>query len=95
MRLTKFNRYKENLTQVGNKIFSYETHVATLDYKGNSGNRHNCLIQHGWWSVTTQRHVNYVANHYSLPIVEMDLGKYEAMDQNWFRDKNLLELIKT
>lgn len=82
MRLTKFDRYRENLTQVGNKIFSYETHVATLDYRGNGdiNNGQNCLVQHDWWSVTTQKHINYVANHYGLPIVEIDLNKYNELN---------------
>ena len=31
--MRKFNRYKQNLTQQGNKIWSYSTHVATI--KGN------------------------------------------------------------
>ena len=69
--MRKFNRYKENLRRVGNDIWSYSTHVATIDYPGK-------LIQHGWWSVTTQKHVNYVANKYDLPIIEMDEGKYTA-----------------
>ena len=81
MRLKKFNRYKENLTQVDDKIFSYETHVATLDYGNNKSleeaNRAMpCLVQHDWWSVTTQKHINYVANHYGLPIVEIKLENY-------------------
>ena len=69
--MRKFNRYKENLRRVGNDIWSYSTHVATIDSPGK-------LIQHGWWSVTTQKHVNYVANKYDLPIIEMDEGKYAA-----------------
>ena len=52
--MRKFNRYKENLRRVGNDIWSYSTHVATIEYPGK-------LIQHGWWSVTTQKHINYVA----------------------------------
>ena len=67
MRLTKFDRYKENLTQVGNKILSYETHVATIDVVDDFKWE---IIQHGWWSVTTQKHINYVANHYGYPIVK-------------------------
>ena len=27
---TYFKRYKNNLCQVGNKIISYETHIATI-----------------------------------------------------------------
>ena len=74
MKLTKFDRYRENLTQIDNKIFSYETHVATLDYRGDFP---GCLVQHGWWSRTTQKHVNYVANNYGLPIVEIKLEDYK------------------
>ena len=56
--ITKFEKYRQNLTQVGNNIYSYDTRVATIE--GNN------LIQHGWWSVTTQKHINYVANYYNL-----------------------------
>ena len=82
MKLIKFDRYRENLTQIDDKIFSYETHVATLDYSGNGriNNGGRCLVQHGWWSRTTQKHVNYVSNHYGLPIVEIDLNKYNELN---------------
>ena len=58
--MKKFNRYKENLRQVGNDIYSYSTKVATI--------HQNKLIQHGWWSVTTQKHINYAANELGLEI---------------------------
>ena len=58
--MRKFNKYKENLRQVDNKIYSYSTNVATIEYPN--------LIQHGWWSVTTQKHINYVANELGLTI---------------------------
>jgi len=54
----KFEKYRQNLTQVGNNIYSYDTRVATIE--------DNDLIQHGRWSTTTQKHINYVANHYNL-----------------------------
>jgi len=54
----KFEKYRQNLTQVGNNIYSYDTRVATIE--GND------LIQHGRWSTTTQKHINYVANYYNL-----------------------------
>ena len=57
-----FDRYKQNLRQQGNKIISYTTHVATIQ-----GNK---LIQLGYWSMTTQKHINYVAREYNLEIVE-------------------------
>jgi len=58
--MKKFDRYKENLRQVGDDIYSYSTKVATI--------HQDKLIQHGWWSVTTQKHINYVANELGLEI---------------------------
>ena len=52
--MRKFDKYQQNLRQVGDKIYSYSTNVATVKYPN--------LVQHGWWSVTTQKHINYVAN---------------------------------
>jgi len=69
-----FDKYKLNLRQIGNDIYSYDTHVATVHYDNDY--KKESLIQHGWWSVTTQKHVNYVAKEYNLPIIEMDEGKY-------------------
>lgn len=60
--MMEFKRYKQNLRRVGDKIFSYSTNVVTVDYPN--------LIQHGWWSVTTQKHINYVANELNLKIVK-------------------------
>ena len=62
-----FDRHKKNLRQVGDAIWSYSTHVATLVY--NSDKLQYELHQHGWWSVTTQRHINYVARYYGIDIV--------------------------
>ena len=55
-------RYKQNLRIVGDKVYSYCTHVATIE--------HPNLIQHGWWSVTTQKHINYVAKEYNLNTID-------------------------
>ena len=55
-----FDKYKVNLRQHGDDIYSYSTKVATI--------HHDKLIQHGWWSVTTQKHINYVANELGLEI---------------------------
>jgi hypothetical protein len=56
------NRYNQNLRIDGNKVISYTTHVATID-----GDK---LIQLGWWSMTTQKHINYVAKEYCLTIIK-------------------------
>jgi hypothetical protein len=56
------NRYNQNLRIDGNKVISYTTHVATID-----GDK---LIQLGWWSMTTQKHINYVAKEYGLTIIK-------------------------
>jgi hypothetical protein len=58
--ISKFDRYKQNLTRVDDDIYSYSTKVATI---------HNGkLMQHGWWSVTTQKHINYAAKELGLEI---------------------------
>lgn len=57
-----FDKYKVNLRQVGDDIYSYSTKVATI--------HHDKLIQHGWWSVTTQKHINYVAREYNLNTID-------------------------
>tara|TARA_R110000868_G_scaffold301633_1_gene562016 strand:- start:42 stop:248 length:207 start_codon:yes stop_codon:yes gene_type:complete len=57
-----FDRYKTNLRMHGNEVWSYSTRVAQRD--GDS------LIQLGWWSVTTQRHINYVAKELGLSLVK-------------------------
>ena len=60
--IQKFNKYKTNLTKVNNDIYSYSTKVATIEK--------NNLIQLGYWSVTTQKHINYVANELSLTLIK-------------------------
>lgn len=57
----KLKRYRQNLHVEGNKVYSYDTHVATI--KGDE------LIAHGWWSVTTAKHINYVARELNLKLV--------------------------
>jgi hypothetical protein len=53
------DRYKQNLSIHGNKVYSYATHVATLNHAD------RILHIHGWWSATTSKHVNYVANQFN------------------------------
>ena len=58
----KLDKYKQNLTIHGNKVWSYTTHVATIN-----GNK---LQQLGYWSQTTQKHINYVAKELNLVLVK-------------------------
>ncbi len=55
-------KYKQNLRIEGNKVISYTTHVATID-----GDK---LIQLGYWSMTTQKHINYVAKEKNLELIK-------------------------
>tara|TARA_R110000764_G_scaffold104633_1_gene190261 strand:- start:2357 stop:2533 length:177 start_codon:yes stop_codon:yes gene_type:complete len=55
-------KYKQNLKVQGNKVWSYSTHVATIE--GND------LIQLGYWSQTTQKHINYVADELDLILIK-------------------------
>tara|TARA_R110000744_G_scaffold327818_1_gene433528 strand:+ start:1329 stop:1511 length:183 start_codon:yes stop_codon:yes gene_type:complete len=55
-----FDKYKQNLKVEGNYIISYTTKVAEI--KGND------LMQLGWWSVTTQKHINYAAKELQLTL---------------------------
>ena len=58
----KLDKYKQNLTIHGNKVWSYTTHVATIN-----GNK---LEQLGYWSQTTQKHINYVAKELNLVLIK-------------------------
>ena len=63
--ITKLEKYKQNLTIIDNKeVQSYNTIVAKIDHKNREIN------QLGWWSVTTQKHINYVANEYNYKLIK-------------------------
>ena len=62
-----FDRYKVNLRQIGNDIYSYDTHVAEI--------KDGKLYKLKWnvygmtSSPTTTKHINYVAQELNLEIV--------------------------
>lgn len=58
----KLQKYKQNLRLDGNKVISYTTHVATI--------ADNKLFQLGYWSQTTQKHINYVAEQLDLDLIK-------------------------
>ena len=49
-------RYFQNLRTDNKFIYSYETNVATINH-----NKKEVIIQN-WYSVTTSKHINYIAN---------------------------------
>ena len=58
----KLPKYKQNLSIQGNNVWSYTTIVARI--KGNE------LHQLGYWSQTTQKHINYVAKELDLTLIK-------------------------
>jgi len=61
--ITKYDRYKHNLIVVGDDVISFTTKVAKIDRE------RMILKQLGYWSVTTQRHINYVAQQEGLTLI--------------------------
>jgi len=55
-------KYKQNLRIEGNTVYSYNTQVAEI--KGTE------LHQLGYWSMTTQKHINYVAKELTLTLIK-------------------------
>jgi hypothetical protein len=58
------SKYKKNLRIEGNKVISYTTHVATISHVEGT------LTQLGYWSMTTQKHINFVANQLNLTLIK-------------------------
>ena len=68
-------RYKQNLRVENNKVFSYNTWVATIQ----GGD----LLQLGYWSQTTQKHINYVADYFNLKLINCTKNKTdETINRN-------------
>lgn len=65
MRIMNFERYKDNLRLVdfegATYVQSYATFVAKIE--------DTKLVQLGWWSKTTQKHINYAAKELGLQLV--------------------------
>ena len=59
-------KYKQNLRMNGSKVYSYDTHVATIDCAAHE------LLVHGYWSQTTSKHINHVADVYGLTKVKAE-----------------------
>ena len=78
-------KYKQNLKADNKYIYSYETKVAEINHSERKIN------QLGWWSVTTQKHINYVVNEYNY-----ELNRYYYED-NKTEDKtsNIFNTLKS
>tara|TARA_Y100000310_G_C20682689_1_gene816945 strand:+ start:2255 stop:2434 length:180 start_codon:yes stop_codon:yes gene_type:complete len=57
-------RYKKNLRLEGNKVISYITHVANIDHEKRT------VEALGWWSMTTSKHINYVAKELGYIVIK-------------------------
>ena len=62
--LNKLGRYKENLLVSDDAVFSYLTRVAEIDHEKRE------IKPLGWWSVTTSKHINYVAREYNYKVTK-------------------------
>jgi len=69
-----YSRYPENLQTVGNKIYSYGTHVATYKPGTRAGRNFplspGTVVTKGYWSVTTSKHINYLARKWGVKVVK-------------------------
>lgn len=65
--MATLKKYKQNL-EVDNKyVYSYETKVGKFDHVEKQ------IIVDEYWSMTTSKHINYVANEYGYEVIR----KYE------------------
>ena len=63
-KLSKMDKYKENLLISDEFIFSYLTKVAKINHKNRT------IKPLGWWSSTTSKHINYVGREYNYKIIK-------------------------
>ena len=60
--MTTLPKYKQYLKINGDDVWSYSTLVARR--------REDDLLQLGYWSTTSQKHINYVAKHFNLNLIK-------------------------
>ena len=58
------DRYMQNLRVSREAVYSYNTEVATINHLKKE------VVQLGWWSVTTQKHINYVVREYGYKLIK-------------------------
>ena len=74
--MKELNRYKQNLRIVGNDVYSYNTHVAEID--GDKLYKVKWRVHGMSSSVTTTKHINYVAKELGLTIQD-GLKEYDRL----------------
>lgn len=57
-------RYKQNLRVSDTSVYSYGTEVASIDHLNRQ------IVPLGYWSMTTSKHINYVASEYGYKVVK-------------------------
>ena len=60
----KLKKYNSNLKIENSNVYSYNTLVAIIDW----GTKE--IFQKNWYSVTTQKHINYVADELDLILIK-------------------------
>ena len=56
------DKYKQNLRIDGDFVYSYSTKVAEIDHLEEK------VKPLGYWSMTTSKHINYVAREYGYKV---------------------------
>lgn len=78
----------QSITFDGNKVISYQTHVATIE--GNN------LLIYGWYSATTSKHLNQLATAKGLNKVELKKSDNPTVKEQAERDaKEAESMMKT
>jgi len=62
--MRRFDKYIVNLRVTDDRVFSYNTGVAKIDHAN------EVVVPLGYWSVTTSKHINYVAREYGYKVVD-------------------------
>jgi len=58
------DKYKMNLKVNNRNVFSYNYNVADINHEEKT------ITPHKWYSVTTSKHINYVAREYGYKVIK-------------------------
>ncbi len=58
------DKYRANCGYSSDAVFSYGTKVATINHEART------VTPLGWWSVTTSKHINYIAKVLGYAVVK-------------------------